>query len=295
MNRVIVLLLVALAWGLPQTVSAQNREHQQMSADIRMLQEQTQLLATTLAAINQALLESLKAIATRVDQVSDANRQAFADQKLLIGNIEEGVRVVRERSNDTNVRIGELREELEALRSTVQALQQAVATPPPVVDPALPVDPNAPPQAAGTELPAPPVPAPPPPPSTAGLSPTRLYETARADYFAGQWTSAISGFEAFLRAFPRSEQADDAQFHIGETHYAQNRWPQAIAAYNQVIQNYPGTNAVPDAYYKRGLAQERLGQADAARASWEAVAKAFPDSDAGRLAKQNIDRLGRTP
>jgi len=290
MQKTISCALAALFVPLltPAPAVAQNREHQQMAADVRMLQEQTQQLAITLAAVNQALAESLKAINVRLDQASDAARKASADQKLIIDNIGEGVRVIRERSNDTNVRIGELREELEALRTTVQALQQAAVAPPPVVDPYAPVDPNAP----------APVQAPPAPvslPSTAGLSPTRLYETARADYFAGLWTSAISGFDAFLRAFPRSEQADDAQFHIGETHYAQNGWAQAIAAYNQVIQNYPGTNAVPDAYYKRGLAQERSGQADAARASWEAVARNFPESDAGRLAKQNLDRLGRTP
>ena len=297
MKRLTAFALTALLAGLVPSASAQNREHQQMTADVRMLQEQTQILTTALAALNQTLQEALKTLNARLDQASDADRKTAADQKLLIDNIGEGVRVIRERSNDTNVRMGELREELEALRETVQSLQRAAAAAPPFVDPTLPVDPNAPPVTAAPSQPAAPPPTAPAPPvsSTAGLSPTRLYETARADYFAGQWTSAISGFEAFLRAFPRSEQADDAQFHIGETYYAQNQWAQAVAAYNQVIQNYVGTNAVPDAYYKRGLAQERLGQADAARGSWEAVAKNFPDSDAGRLAKQNIDRLGRTP
>ncbi len=270
----------------PSPAAGQNREHQQMTADVRMLQEQTQQLAITLAAVNQVLAESLEAINARLDQARDTNRQTAADQKLLIDSIGEGVRVVRERSIDTNVRMGELREEVEALRLTVQALQQAALAPPSEGDPDAPVDPDA-------LIPALLLPA--PLPSTAGLSPTRLYETARADYFAGQWTSAINGFEAFLRAFPRSEQSDDAQFHIGETHYAQNEWAQAIAAYNQVIQNYVGTNAVPDAYYKRGLAEEHLGEMDAARTSWETVAESFPDSDAGRLAKQNLDRLGGTP
>jgi tol-pal system protein YbgF len=130
-------------------------------------------------------------------------------------------------------------------------------------------------------------------PSTAGLSPTRLYDTARTDYFAGQYTSAITGFEAFLRAFPRSELADDAQFHIGESYFNQKQLPEAVAAYNQVIQTYPGTNSVPDAYYKRGLAQEGLDDRDAARASYEAVVTGFPDSDAGRLAKQAVERLRR--
>jgi tol-pal system protein YbgF len=294
MKKAIVFALTAIMAGSAPSAHAQNREHQQMTADVRMLQEQTQQLATAVAAFNQALAESLKAINARLDQASDATRRAFADQKVLIDSIEGGVRVIRERSNDTHVRVGELREELEALRSTVLALQQAATVPPPFVDPSAPVDPNAPTATTPPAATGPPA-SQPPPASMAGLSPTRLYETARADYFAGQWTSALNGFEAFLRAFPQSEQADDAQFHIGETHYAQNQWAQAIAAYNQVIQNYVGTNAVPDAYYKRGLAQERLGQADAARGSWEAVAKNFPDSDAGRLAKQNIDRLGRTP
>jgi tol-pal system protein YbgF len=285
------LAIAALLTGLASPAAAQNREHQQMTADVRMLQEQTQQLAITLAALNQALADSIKAINTRLDQASEASRKNFADQKLIIDNIGEAVGVIRERSNDTNVRIGSLREEVEALRQTVQALQQvAAAPPPPVVDPNAPVDPTAP-----VPVAAPVQPAPASPPSTSGLSPTRMYETARADYFAGQYASGINGFEAFLRTFPRSEQSDDAQFYIGESHFGQNQWPQAIAAYNLVIQNYPGTNAVPDAYYKRGLAQQTLGQVDAARASWEAVAKNFPESDAGRLAKQRLDGLGKTP
>ena len=289
MTKRIAFALPAVLLYLVSPAAAQNREHQQMAAELRMLQEQTQQLAITLAAVNQALAESVKLLNARLDENSNAMRKSFADQKLLIDNMASDVSRIRERANDTNVRIGSLQEEIEALRTTVQALQQtAVAPPAPVVDPLAPAG-------TGTSTPPAPAPIPPPvaPPSTAGLSPTRLYETAQADYFAGQWSSAISGFEAFLRAFPRSEQADDAQLYIGETYFAQNQWPEAIAAYNQLIQSYPGTNSVPVAYYKRGLAQERLGQIDAARASWEAAAKSFPDSDAGRLAKQNLDRLGR--
>lgn len=281
-----LLALGALVMSVATPATAQNREHQQLAAELRIVQEQTQQLAITLAALNQALSESLKTLGLRLDEANNAVRKAFADQKLLIDNVANDLRVIRERSDDTNVRIASLREELEALRVTVQALQQLAVAPPAPVDSGVPVDPNAP-------VPAPVPPAPVTLPPSAGLSPTRLYETARADYFAGQWSSAISGFEAFLRAFPRSEQTDDAQLYIGETYFAQNQWAEAIAAYDQVIQAYPGTNSVPVAYYKRGLAQERLGQVDAARASWEAAAKNFPDSDAGRLARQNLDRLNR--
>src|SRR5688500_19214944 len=120
MNRTFSLVLVLLLASMMTTpASAQNREHQQMTADVRMLQEQTQQLAITLAALNQALAESIKALNARLDQANDATRKGFADQKLTIDNSVEGGQLMRERSNDTNVRIGSLNEELEAMRLTV--------------------------------------------------------------------------------------------------------------------------------------------------------------------------------
>ena len=275
----------------PAAAGAQNREHQQMAADVRMLQEQAQQLALTLAAQNQALAEALKAITSRLDASNETMRKGFADQRLLVDELSDAVGVIRERSDDTNVRIGALREELEALRGTVQALQQAMLTQAQAAAaPAEPLDPNAP--VAATPAPAPPTPAP-AVHSNAGLSPQRLFEPARTDYFAGQWSSAILGFEAFLRAFPRSELADDAQFFIGESQAGQNQFAEAVAAYNQVIQNYPGADKIPEAYYKRAVAQERLGQIDAARASYETLLKSFPNSIPASLARQSLDRLTR--
>ena len=99
----------------PGALFAQNREHLQIAAETRMLQEQTQQLAITLAALQQALAESmqaLKQINGRFDQVNDTTRKAFADQKLLIDNLANDTRVIRERSDDTNVRIAALREEV---------------------------------------------------------------------------------------------------------------------------------------------------------------------------------------
>lgn len=287
MRNALAVALVATLW--PSLSMAQNREHQQLTADIRMLQEQQQQFALTLASLNQALAEALKAISTRLDAANEATRKGFADQKLLVDNLANDVRVIRERSDDTNVRITSLREELEAMRATVQALQQMALAP----SVQAPTDPNAPPSSGAP--PAATAPAGPPPalPSTAGLSPTRVFDAARSDYFASNYASAITGFEAFLRAFPRSELADDAYFLIGESNFIQNRFTEALAAYNQVIQNYAGTNSVSGAYYKRGLAQERLGQLDAARASWETVMKNFPDTAEASLAKQNLDRIGR--
>ena len=285
--------LACLIVAAASPAAAQSREQRQMMATLQMLQEQAQQLAISVAALQQALEATTTTLNARLDEATNDTRKGFADQRLLIDNLASDVRVVRSSTDDTNVRIASLREELEAVRATVLAMQ----APPPV---AVPFDPAADPNAAapapapgGSAPPAaaPVAPVTPPPSSIAGLSPTRMFETARADYFGAQWSVAIAGFDQFIKAFPRSELADDAQFLIGESQFNQSLWNEAIAAYNQVIQTYPMTNSVPDALYKRGLALERLGQADAARASWETVVASYANTDAGRLAKQNLDRL----
>jgi len=271
--------IVALALVLPAApAAAQSRAERQMMADIRMLQEQSQQLAITLAALQ----DSIKALNTRLDQSDESTRKGLADQRLVVENMGADLRVIRDRTGETNVRINTLSQDMDALRSqllSVVSSMQAAQTPP--VDPNAPIDPNAP-------VPSPAAPL----PNTIGLSPTRMYEAAMAEYAAGQWTLAITGFDQFLKAFPTSEMADDAQKMIGDTHYASGKYPEAVAALNQVIQNYPRSDKLADAYFRRGSAQERMKDVDAARESWEFVIKNYPDSDASRLAKQNLDRLG---
>jgi tol-pal system protein YbgF len=267
--------------------AAQNREHQQQAAELRILQEQQQQLSLGLAQI----AEALKALNARLDEVTAANRKGFADQELSIRGVGSDLSAIRERTQETDTRIRTLRDEIDALRTTMNSLpsllSQAAAPPP---DPA---DPNAVPPAGAPAVVAAPPPAAIAPPSTAGLSPTRMLDSAKSDYFAGQWSLALSGFDALLRTFPRSESAAEAQFYVGETYYAQNKWREAIDAYGLVLQNHRNSGTVPDAYFKRGRAYAQIGETDAARASWEAVMKAYPDSDAARLAKQDLDRINR--
>jgi len=278
-----VLVLAALL-GAARPGAAQNREHQQMSAELRMLQEDTQRLALTLAQIGEAL----KALNARLDTADQEAQKRFADQKLLITTLGADLSAIRERTQDTDTRLRKLADEVDALRSTITSMPSllaAPAAPPPTETSAL--DPNAP--APGTPAPATGAPA----PSTAGLSPSRMLETARSDYFAGSYASAITGFETLLKTFPRTEAAAEAQYLLGETYFNQKRWQDAVTAYSAAIQNYPRSSQVPESYYKRGKAQESLGQPDAARATYEQLIKAYPDTPNAGLAKQALDRLGR--
>ena len=273
------LALALLSTAVP--AGAQNREHQQMSAEMRMLQEQTQQLALTLAQIGDAI----KALNARMDATDQSAQKRFADQELLIKKLVDGLSAINERSQDTDTRLRKLADEVEALRTTLTSLPALLssATPPPPTETSA-VDPNAPPvasQPAG------------PPPSTIGLSPARMLDTAKSDYFSGSYATAVTGFEALLRTFPTSEAAAEAQFMLGQTYSQQKRYGDAVNAYGMAIQKYPRSTFVPEAYYQRGKAQESLGQPEAARASYEQLLKTYPETPSAGLAKQALDRLGR--
>jgi tol-pal system protein YbgF len=262
----------------------------QMMADIRMLQEQNQQLQVVLTQLGDAL----KAVNARLDDQTNANRKGFADSNLKVDQFATDLRVVRERVDETNVRIASLSQEVEALRLSIPQFPPPAA---PAVDPALPPDsgtPAAPGTSGASPSPAAPTTPPPPPmPLGPGMSPQRLYETAWADYTSGQYDLCISGFDTYLRTFPKSELADEAQLYIGECNFSNGKHQEAIQAYTQVITLYPRGQSVAPAYYKRGLAFENLRQLDRARESFEAVLKNFPDSDPARLAKQALDRLNK--
>jgi len=291
-----VLALVAAWAAVAPPVGAANREHLQMMAEIRMLQEQAQQLQQMLAALG----DTLKAVNARLDTQAEASRKAFADQRVLSTTVANDLRVLREKLDDNGVRLSSLSQEVEALRTALPTLSAPAQAVPTEAAPAPGVGPSAPPTAAvppGGAV-APPslqtaAPQPAAPPTAAGMSPQRLFETAYADYAAGQWSLAIQGFEAFIRTFPRSEQADEAQLYVGEALQLDGKFEQAVAAYDQVITTYPTGDQVPLAYYKRGLALMRLGRSDAARESWETVIKRYPDADAAVLAKQGLERLAR--
>jgi TolA-binding protein len=273
------LLALVLAATLASPASAANKEHQQLMADIRMLQEQAQLLQNLLGTIN----ESIKAVNTRLDEQTNATRKASADQKLQMDNLAGDLRIVREKVDDNNVRIASLTQEVEALR---QMVQQAASAP----RPSAPDQGNAPPSGTAPAGGTPPL----VPPTNAGTSPTQLYEMALGDYTIGQWELAIQGFESYIRSFPRSTLADEAQVKIGICYDYLGQKQKALDAFDKAIRDYPSGKAIPTAYFRKGLALRDLRQPDKAREAFEYVVKTYPDSPEAGLSKQALDRL-KTP
>ena len=236
MTRITLAFLAILAVTAPPLFAA-DREHEQLMADIRMLQEQTLRVHQLIAGLEG----TLETLSSRLHVQDDELRKAFANQRLTTENVASGVRILREKLDETNVRLSSLSQEVEALRVSIPP------SPPPMTQ--LLIDPETGlPTAAAASAPPAPV------PTAAGVSPQRMYDTAWADYTNGQWALAVQGFEAYIKTFPRSELTDDAAFYIGNTHFAEGKFQEAVVAFEQVLLTYPDGDIVPEASYKRGLA-----------------------------------------
>ncbi len=288
---------LVLASGAVAPAAAANKEQQQMMADLRMLQEQSQILQNLVGQMMKQMDDAVTKLNQRIDEQTNTTRRSLADQKLVIDALTNDLRVVREKVDDNNVRIGSLGQEVESLR---RAVQQINVPPPAAVagtDPAAAAAPGALPQgttpvgdpaqaAAGGG--APPAPVELPPNVPVGASPQRIYDTAWGDYAAGQYDLAISGFQAYIMTAPTSDMADNAQVFIGNSYLQAGQNERAIEAYDTAIRTYPNGDAVPEAYFKKGLALLNTDQRDRAREAFTYVQKNFPDSAEGLLAAQKL-------
>ena len=275
-HKVFAALLGVILLTAASPATAANKEHQQLMADLRMLQEQSQLLQNLLGSVT----EVLKAVNTRLDQQAETTRKAFADQKLVIDNLTNDVRIVREKLDDNNVRIGSLTQEVDSLR---QSMQQAGPRPSATGDS---TDSQPAGTVPGTSTTSPPNPG-------INVSPKQLFDSAMGDYYSGQYDLAIVGFSEYIRSFPKSDLADDAQVNICLAYSQAGKNDKAVEACDLAIRTYPTGDKIPDAYYRKGIALQALRDLNGAREAWEHVVKTNPDSDAGRLAKQRLEQIKR--
>jgi tol-pal system protein YbgF len=277
-------ILVVLVMGLlaPRPASADaDKEHKLLMAEIRMLQEEQQQLRAVLLGLG----DTLKALNVRLDTDAGRVQKSFADQKLVVEGVAETTRILREKADETNVRLSSMTQELQALRQTVASMPPSsptVATPatgdPAATDPATGAPTTGTPPPAGSN----PIP---------NVSPTQMWDRVYAVYTAGQFDLAVDGFQSFIRTFPTSPQADDAQLYIGHSLYNAGKYPEAVTALQRVISNYPQSDSVPTAYYKLGSTYEAMKQFEAARKAYETVIKNYPKGVDAQLAQQSLVRV----
>jgi tol-pal system protein YbgF len=123
-------------------------------------------------------------------------------------------------------------------------------------------------------------------------APADLYDTAYGDYGKGRYALAIQGFQEYIDAYPSTDLTDNAQYWIGEAHYAQKKYKESVADFDKVLKNWPKSDKAAAALLKKGYALLELNQKPEAVVELQYVIHEYPSAEEARLARARLKGLG---
>jgi len=116
------------------------------------------------------------------------------------------------------------------------------------------------------------------------------YDDARREFESRNYQSAATLFESMLAASSQHSLSDNAQYWIGECHYALRQYDKAIIDFEKVF-TFANSNKQDDAQYKLGLCYIRMGDKTKAREELNTLIQRYPNSEyapkAEKLLAQN--------
>jgi len=128
-------------------------------------------------------------------------------------------------------------------------------------------------------------------PSTTSSEEKAAYQKAFDTLKEGRYKKAKASFTRFLKKYPNSIYAGNAQYWLGEANYVTRNFQQGIIEFNQVVTRYSNSAKVPDAMLKLGYTYYELKQYEQAKTVLQELRKQHPKSAAFRLAGKRLDRM----
>jgi tol-pal system protein YbgF len=216
---------------------------------------------------------------TAIDAVQRNVQSSVAAQGAKVDQVTTNVQALNDSIEDIRVRLGRLSEQMAAMRMAIETLQtqqaqiqQAAAQ---AAASSQPGAPGAPGQPAGSGA----APAPPP---------KELYDNALRDLSSGNTELAMKEFLDYLRYYPDTDLAGNAQFYVGESLYRQKKYREAIDAYDTVLDRYPRGNKAAAARLKKGLSFFELKDRAGGERELRRLMRDFPNSDEAKIAKDYL-------
>ena len=271
--RLILLLALALAGASacaqPQQIELLEREQRRMRNDNVSIHNEVESMRSSLAdtrANMQQLQREFSALKERIEetryQVGRQIGQSSRDGDQRVKDLEARVAKLTEGFKAQEGQLKAREDELRELRKSMQ-------------------------QPTGLNVPA----------ETAEISAAendtirRDYETAWRALEKKDYRLAVTRFKEFLQKHPKSRLANNAQYWIGESHYALREFDQAILEFDAVRSRYPQGDKVPAALLKQGFAFAELGEKVNARLILQEVVEKYAQSPEAVQAKQRLKSL----
>jgi tol-pal system protein YbgF len=122
--------------------------------------------------------------------------------------------------------------------------------------------------------------------------PDVLYNNALRDYQAGKNDLALQEFGDYVKYYPNTDLAGNANFYLADIEFKQGNYQAAAKTYDLVLQSFPDGNKAAAAELKKGLALIELGQQEAGIASLRHVIQRYPKSNEALQARDRLRKLG---
>ena len=247
-----------------------------VSKEIVQLQTQVQQLQDQMARMQQSFDERMGVMRNLVEQQTDTINKINGSFQALQQALAKG-------RDEQAARNDQLSGQVQALNDSVDELKARLVKVSTQLDQ----------MAAGaqniTNQPPPVQPAAPAPP------PDQLYNGALRDYNGNKLDLAAQEFADYLKYYPTTELAGNAQFYIADIEYRQGNYTGAVKDYDKVLQQYPGGNKAPAAHLKKGMALIQLGQRDAGVNELNSLIQRYPRSIEAATARDQLRKLGTAP
>jgi tol-pal system protein YbgF len=117
------------------------------------------------------------------------------------------------------------------------------------------------------------------------------YEAAQQLFTAGDYVKAAAALADFVRRFPGSVYAANAQYWLGNAYYAQRDYKSAILAQEVVVSTYKDSPKAPDAMLNIASSYSELKDKKSAKKALQNLIAQYPESSAAQAAKDRLAAL----
>jgi TolA-binding protein len=128
-----------------------------------------------------------------------------------------------------------------------------------------------------------------PPP---GMSAELSYTAALGDYNGKKNDIALEEFAQYIRYYPQSANAPNAQFYIGQIYYRGEDWVNAAKAFDGVLEKFPKNAKTADAQFYKAMSLMKNHQKTDAGKEFKSFLAAFPDNARAKEAHLHLRELG---
>lgn len=263
--------------------------------DMIQLQTQVQSLQDQVARLQQSIDMNMGVMKNLVEQSADSVNKMNA----TVNDLQQKLSA---QSTDANGRLDQVSGQIQSLHDTVDELKSRLAKVSKQLDDMQQSGQNlnaGAPISAAPAGGAPGAPSPPGVPAGAAAAPAApppdvLYNNALRDYNAGKYDLASGEFNDYLKYYPTTDLAGNAQFYVADIEYRQGNFEAAVRDYDKVLEQYPGGNKAAAAQLKKGYALLELGQKDAGVRELNSLIARYPRSIEASQARDRLRRLGVT-